>query len=127
MRDKNRECFRAVFLDAKNKILATETLFQGTLTASSVYPREVVRAALDHHAAALIFAHNHPSGDPEPSEEDIAITRKLIFACQVMGITVHEHVIIGHNRYYSFADQGYIKRLNREYERRETELSGLLR
>ena len=127
MRDKSRECFRAVFLDAKNKILATETLFQGTLTASSVYPREVVRAALDHHAAALIFAHNHPSGDPEPSEEDIAITRKLIFACQMMGITVHEHIIIGHNQYFSFADQGYIKRLNREYEKRETELSGMLR
>jgi DNA repair protein RadC len=127
MRDKSRECFKAVYLDAKNRILATETLFQGTLTASSVYPREVVRAALDHRAAALIFAHNHPSGDPEPSEEDIAITRKLIFACQMMGITVHEHVIIGHNRYFSFADQGYMKRLNREYERRETELSGLLR
>jgi len=127
MRDKSRECFRAVYLDAKNRILATETLFQGTLTASSVYPREVVRAALDHHAAALIFAHNHPSGDPEPSEEDIAITRKLIFACRMMGITVHEHVIIGHNRYFSFADQGYMKRLNREYERRETELSSLLR
>jgi len=127
MRDKSRECFKAVYLDAKNRILATETLFQGTLTASSVYPREVVRAALDHHAAALIFAHNHPSGDPEPSEEDIAITRKLIFACQMMGITIHEHVIIGHNRYFSFADQGYIKRLNREYERRETELSSLLR
>jgi len=127
MRDKSRECFKAVYLDAKNRILATETLFQGTLTASSVYPREVVRAALDHHAAALIFAHNHPSGDPEPSEEDIAITRRLIFACQMMGITIHEHVIIGHNRYFSFADQGYIKRLNREYERRETELSSLLR
>jgi DNA repair protein RadC len=127
MRDKSRECFKAVYLDAKNRILATETLFQGTLTASSVYPREVVRAALDHRAAALIFAHNHPSGDPEPSEEDLAITRKLIFACQMMGITVHEHVIIGHNRYFSFADQGYMKRLNREYERRETELSGLLR
>jgi DNA repair protein RadC len=127
MRDKSRECFKAVYLDAKNRILATETLFQGTLTASSVYPREVVRAALDHRAAALIFAHNHPSGDPEPSEEDLAITRKLIFACQMMGIAVHEHVIIGHNRYFSFADQGYMKRLNREYERRETELSGLLR
>jgi DNA repair protein RadC len=127
MRDKSRECFKAVYLDAKNKILATETLFQGTLTASSVYPREVVRSALDHHAAALIFAHNHPSGDPEPSEEDIAITRKLVFACQMMGIAVHEHVIIGHNRYFSFADQGYMKKLTREYERRETELSSLFR
>ena len=127
MRDKHRECFKVVYLDAKNRVLTTETLFQGTLTASSVYPREVVRAALDHHAAALIFAHNHPSGDPEPSEEDISITRKLIFACRMVGITVHEHVIVGHNRYFSFADQGYMTRLNTEYERKETELSSVLR
>ena len=72
IRDKNRECFNVVFLDAKNRVAATETLFEGTLTASSVYPREVVLAALNHHAAALIFAHNHPSGDPKPSQEDVA-------------------------------------------------------
>ena len=64
IRDKNRECFNVVFLDAKNKVITTETLFEGTLTASSVYPREVVLSALNHNAAALIFAHNHPSGDP---------------------------------------------------------------
>ena len=113
---KHRECFEAVFLDAKNRVLSTETLFKGTLTASSVYPREVVQAALDHHAAAIIFAHNHPSGDPNPSAEDISITRQLLFACRMMGITVHEHLIIGDNRYYSFADQGHIARMNREYE-----------
>jgi len=116
MKDKQRECFKAVFLDAKNKVLGAETLFEGTLTASSVYPREVVRSALNHHAAALIFAHNHPSGDPNPSSEDIAITRQLIFACKVMGITVHEHIIIGDNRYFSFADQGYITEMTREYD-----------
>lgn len=111
MRDRNRECFKALFLDAKNRIIGTETLFEGTLTASSVYPREVVRAALDQHAAALIFAHNHPSGDPSPSAEDIAVTRQLIEACRVMGITVHEHLVIGDNRYFSFADAGYISRM----------------
>jgi DNA repair protein RadC len=116
MRDKRRECFKAIFLDAKNKVLATETLFEGTLTASSVYPREVVLASLHHNAAALIIAHNHPSGDPEPSEDDISLTRQLVFACRVMGITVHEHLVIGDNRYFSFADQGYIARMNREYE-----------
>jgi DNA repair protein RadC len=115
MRDKFRECFKVVFLDAKNRVLALENLFTGTLTASSVYPREVVQAALNHHAAALIFAHNHPSGDPAPSAEDIAITRQLVFACRVMGITVHEHLIIGADQYFSFADQGYIARMNREY------------
>jgi DNA repair protein RadC len=117
MRDMHRECFKVVYLDAKNRVLDTETLFRGTLTASSVYPREVVRAALDHHAAALIFAHNHPSGDPQPSQEDMAITRQLVFACRVMGITVHEHVIIGQDKYFSFADQGYLKRIDQEYEK----------
>ncbi len=116
IRDKDRECFNVVFLDAKNKVIATETLFEGTLTASSVYPREVVLAALNHHAAALIFAHNHPSGDPKPSQEDVAITRQLVFACRVVGITVHEHLIIGNNRYFSFADDGDISRMNREYD-----------
>lgn len=116
MRDKQRERFKVIFLDAKNKVIATETLFKGTLTASSVYPREIVRSALNHQAAALIFAHNHPSGDPKPSKEDILITRRLIFACRVMGITVHEHIVIGYNRFYSFADEGHIARINREYD-----------
>ena len=116
MRDKRRECFKAIFLDAKNKVIATETLFEGTLTASSVYPREVVLAALNHNAAALIFAHNHPSGDPEPSTDDLSLTRQLVFACRSMGIIVHEHLVIGDNRYFSFADQGHIVRMNGEYE-----------
>ncbi|MBW2192492.1 MAG: DNA repair protein RadC [Deltaproteobacteria bacterium] len=116
LRDKNRECFKVLFLDAKNKVITVETLFEGTLTASSVYPREVVRAALDHHAAALIFAHNHPSGDPKPSTDDVSLTRQLVFACRVMGITVHEHLVIGNNRYFSFADQGYITRMTREFD-----------
>ena len=114
IRDKTRECFNVLFLDAKNRVITTEILFEGTLTASSVYPREVVLAALNHNAAALIFAHNHPSGDPKPSPEDVSITRQLVFACRVMGITVHEHLIIGNNRYFSFADEGYIAQMNRD-------------
>ena len=117
IRDKLREYFKVVFLDAKNKVLAVETLFKGTLTASSVYPREVILAALNHDAAALIFAHNHPSGDPTPSPEDVAITRQLVLACAVMGITVHEHIVMGNNSYYSFADHGHIARFNREQEK----------
>ena len=108
MRNKKREQFRVLFLDAKNRLLGIQTLFEGTLTASSVYPREVVRAALDHHAAALIFAHNHPSGDPQPSPEDTALTRRLLEACQLMDLTVHEHIIIGNGRYYSYADSGQL-------------------
>jgi len=116
IRDKSRECFNVLFLDAKNRVVTTETLFEGTLAASSVYPREVIIAALNHQAAALIFAHNHPSGDPKPSPEDISITRRLIFSCKVMGITVHEHLIIGDNQYFSFADQGYIAKMNSEFD-----------
>jgi DNA repair protein RadC len=118
MRDKSRECFKAIFLDAKNKVITMESLFEGTLTASSVYPREVIQAALNHRAAALIFAHNHPSGDPTPSTEDVSLTRQLVFACRVMGLTVHEHIVIGDNIYFSFADQGYIASMNSEWENR---------
>jgi len=116
MGDKQRECFKVIFLDAKNRIITTETLFSGTLTSSSVYPREVIRAALDHHAAALIFAHNHPSGDPIPSMEDISLTRQLVFAGRMMDIKIHEHLIIGDRTYFSLADEGYIARMNHEYD-----------
>ena len=117
MRNKQREHFKVIYLDAKNRVIAAETLFKGTLTASSVYPREVVRAALQHQAAAVIFAHNHPSGDPAPSREDVAITRQLLFACRTMGISVHEHLVIGNNRYFSFADQGHVAHMNHEFDR----------
>jgi len=119
MSARDRECFKALFLDAKNRVLAVETLFEGTLTASSVYPREVVRAALNHRAAAVIFAHNHPSGDPEPSGADMDITRRLVMACMTMGITVHEHLVVGNGRYYSFADNGHIARMRRQFEQIE--------
>jgi DNA repair protein RadC len=123
MSAKDRECFKALFLDAKNRVIAVEDLFCGTLTASSVYPREVVRAALDHKAAAVIFAHNHPSGDPSPSPADFSITRQLIFACRTMGIVVHEHIVIGEKRYYSFADQGVIAEINQEFKCAESNIT----
>jgi DNA repair protein RadC len=113
--DKKREFFKVIFLNSKNQVIAADTLSEGTLTASSVYPREVIQKALSHDAAALIFAHNHPSGDPEPSSEDVAITRQLVFACNVMGLVAHEHIVIGDDHYFSFADQGYIERMNREF------------
>jgi DNA repair protein RadC len=118
IRDKRREVFLAIFLDTKNRVIAVETLFEGTLNASAVYPREVILAALKQQAAALIFAHNHPSGDPQPSAEDMAITRQLVFAGGVMGIAVHEHLVIGAERYYSFADNGLIARMRAELDQR---------
>ena len=116
MSARDRECFRVIFLDAKNRVIVVETMFEGTLTASSVYPREVVQAALNHRAAALIFAHNHPSGDPEPSVADMDITRRLVLACMTVGITVHEHLVIGNGCYYSFADHGHISAFCRQFD-----------
>ena len=115
--DKKREFFKVIFLNSKNQVIAAKTISEGTLTASSVYPREVIQAALSHAAAALIFAHNHPSGDPQPSADDVAVTRQLVFAGRIMGMVVHEHIVIGDNRYFSFADQGYIEQMNRDFEK----------
>jgi DNA repair protein RadC len=116
VRDKTREVFVGIFLNAKNRVLASEILFEGTLSQSAVYPREVVKRALELHAAAMIFCHNHPSGEPEPSPEDIRITRRLMAACRVVGITVFDHVIIGDKGSYSFADNGYIEQIGKDVE-----------
>lgn len=112
---KGREHFVGIFLDAKNRVLASEILFSGSLSASAVYPREVVIKALQHQAASVIFAHNHPSGDVAPSASDKDITRKLLFALGVVGITVHEHLIVGSQGVYSFAAQGLMARFQKEF------------
>jgi len=104
--DPARESFIVVFLNGNNCVMATEEVFQGTLTSSAVYPREVIRKALKNHAASLIISHNHPSGNLKPSQDDITITNKLREACKTMDITVHDHVIVTANGYYSFADNG---------------------
>ncbi len=113
---KEREHFLGIFLDAKNRVMASEILFTGSLTASAVYPREVIARALVHHAASVIFAHNHPSGDIQPSKQDIRITRTLNFALKFAGINVHDHIITGSEGCYSFAAQGLIGTFNREFE-----------
>jgi DNA repair protein RadC len=109
LRDLKREKFKVIFLDPKNQVIEEKTLFEGTVDSSAVYPREVIRDALLCEASSLIFAHNHPSGDPEPSLADKEITRDLVFAARVIQIKVLDHVIIGNNRYFSFADQGLIE------------------
>ena len=108
MRDLKKETFKVMFLNAQNQV----NLFGGTLTASAVYPREIIERAIKNNATALIFAHNHPSGNPEPSDNDKQITRDLVFAGNIMQIKVLDHIIIGDNRYFSFADEKLIE----EYE-----------
>jgi DNA repair protein RadC len=103
---RTRECFVVIMLDAKNKVITTEIIFEGSLTSTYVNPREVIVSILKHNAVSVMFAHNHPSGDPTPSMEDKTITQKLMQGCQFMGITVHEHIIVGNKTYYSFAENG---------------------
>ncbi len=116
MRDKKREIFKVLFLNRKNELLSDRDLFFGTLTGSAVYPREIITMALERGAAALVFVHNHPSGDPCPSPEDRRLTRDLVWASRLLMIQVLDHIIIGHNNYFSFADQGIIKGFSQEYE-----------
>lgn len=113
---KTKEVFIAIFLDARNRVLASEILFTGTLTSSSVYPREVIIRALQVNAAAMVVAHNHPSGDVTPSKSDVDITKKLFFALKYVGITLHEHMIVGSQGFYSFAAKGLISEFNKTFE-----------
>jgi DNA repair protein RadC len=110
MRDLSKERFKVMFLNAQNQVIEVEDLFEGTLNASAVYPREIIKSAIKHNAASLIFAHNHPSGNPDPSDDDKQITRDLVFAANIMQIKVLDHIIIGNNRYSSFADEGLIEK-----------------
>ncbi len=112
---KTKEVFTGIFLDAKNRVLVSQVLFKGTLTTSSVYPREVIKKALRYNAAAVIFAHNHPSGNIEPSTSDIRITKDLFFALKYVGIVLHEHIIVGNEGYYSFAAHGLLSKFNSEF------------
>ena len=97
--DKKKEYFIAVFLDSKNKIISDKVISIGTLNASLVHPREVFKEAMKASANAIILVHNHPSGDPEPSEEDITITKKLQEIWETVGITILDHIIIAKDKY----------------------------
>ncbi len=103
-----KECFWSVLLDGKNRIMRLVRISEGSLTASLAHPREVFRPAVREAAASVLFVHNHPSGDPEPSQEDIQITRRLVESGRILGIRVLDHVIIGGLGYFSFADQGML-------------------
>ncbi|SPJ23222.1 RadC family protein [Palleronia abyssalis] len=108
MARERTERFRILFLDTKNVLIADEEQARGTVDHVPVYPREVVKRALELEAKALILVHNHPSGDPTPSEADIIMTRQIAEACAVLGLTLHDHVIIGHGREVSFRAEGFL-------------------
>ncbi|MFN3713791.1 MAG: RadC family protein [Alcanivoracaceae bacterium] len=102
------EVFACLFLDNRHRVLAFEELFRGTIDGAAVYPREVVRRALDHNAAALILAHNHPSGVAEPSEADRSITRRLVEALGLVDVRVLDHLVIGDGHWVSLAERGWL-------------------
>ena len=105
-RHETKEHFAVLLLNTKNHILAMPVISQGSLTASVVHPREVFEAAVRHSAASMILLHNHPSGDPSPSREDIAVTERLVKAGQIMDIPVLDHVIIGNDSFASLKEKG---------------------
>ncbi|AXY44021.1 DNA repair protein RadC [Halomonas sp. JS92-SW72] len=100
------EVFSALFLDSQHRLIHFETLFRGTIDSASVYPREVVKRALAHNAAAVIFVHNHPSGDPEPSDADRRITQRLSDALALIEVRVIDHIVVGGDRCISLAERG---------------------
>jgi len=108
LENRAREAFVAVLLDAQHRVIAQEELFQGTLTQTSVYPREVVKCAVRHNAAAVIFAHNHPSGVAEPSQADQTLTETLKRALALIDVRVLDHFVIGRGAATSFAERGLI-------------------
>lgn len=106
--DKDREIFMVIFLDNQNHVINCEEMFVGTYNCVEVHPREVARKALQYNAAALILAHNHPSGLAEPSQADRALTKKIEQVCELIDVRVIDHLVIGKGEYVSFAERGWI-------------------
>ncbi|MEH7273199.1 RadC family protein [Neobacillus vireti] len=108
MRFLSQEHFVCLYLNTKNQVLHKQTIFIGSLNASIVHPREVFREALKRSAASIICLHNHPSGDPAPSREDIEVTKRLVECGKMIGIDVLDHLIIGENKFVSLKEKGYL-------------------
>ena len=108
MAHRETEQFRVLYLDRKNVIIGDEEQGKGTVDHVPVYPREVAKRALELNASALILVHNHPSGDPTPSQADIDMTQQILGACTALGLTLHDHLIIGKSRELSFRSEGYL-------------------
>jgi len=111
IKDKAKEHFKLILLNPRNKIIGISTVSVGTLNASLVHPREVFKDAIVHSAASVVLAHNHPSGDPEPSEDDLTITKRLTEAGKILGVEVIDHIIVGKNGFFSFKEKGLVKKI----------------
>ncbi|NWL45449.1 DNA repair protein [Pseudomonas hunanensis] len=105
---EQNECFCVLFLDAKHRVLTFKRLFQGSISSASVYTRVIVQEALQCNAAAMICAHNHPSGDPEPSQDDRVVTDRVRDALKLIDVRLLDHFVIGHGKYASFAERGLL-------------------
>ena len=108
LRDYPYEVFACLFLDTRHRVISYEELFRGTIDGASVHPREVVKKALGHNAASVIFAHNHPSGVAEPSKADQGITKRLVDALALVDVRVLDHLVVGDGEMVSFAERGLI-------------------
>lgn len=108
MADRRNEVFRVLFLDASNRLLRDEEMSRGSVREAQVYPREVMRRALELGATGVILVHNHPSGDPQPSAADAALTAQIAAAGATMEVQVHDHLIIGRSGWFSFRQEGYL-------------------
>jgi DNA repair protein RadC len=110
MRDLKKEIIKVIYLNSQNQIIDIKDFSQGTVDSTFVYPREVIEGAIKSSAVSLVLVHNHPSGNPEPSQSDRLLTRDLVFAATMLQIKLLDHIIIGDNRYFSFAGQGWIEK-----------------
>ena len=108
MRDLKKEKFKAILLDVKNKIIRDIDISVGSLTESIVHPREVLKEIIKESAASVIFLHNHPSGESNPSKNDLDVTERLASACELVGVKVLDHIILGEDNYFSFAQEGLL-------------------
>jgi DNA repair protein RadC len=108
MENLKREVFRIALLDAQNGLLRDRVISEGTLSASLVHPREVFKPAILESAASVILIHNHPSGDPTPSREDVRLTRQLVECARLLDLRIHDHLVIGHGRFVSLAERGVV-------------------
>lgn len=113
LRGLKKEVLTVIFLDSSHAIIDSEVVAEGTLNVNTIYPREIIERALDYHAAALILAHNHPSGSLEPSSQDVKLTKTLFLLCSCMQLQLLDHLIVGDGT-YSFADHGLMDRISRD-------------